>query len=167
MKISLSKLKYLARRSSAFLLDYIFFISIFGVMISLSGDFAPVTAEGTMNLTFIVTVLLLLFLYLLKDSIRGISLGKWCVGLMIRDAHYLDKIPSLWILSVRNFIALTTYPFEFGKIVFDSNNQRFVDVYFVTIVVENPDKAEFKLRALTASFLLLYFFLSFGDMLFS
>lgn len=167
MKISLIKLKYLVKRSSAFILDYIFFISLFGIILYISSFFTPVLAEGRVNFAFIVIVLLSFFLYMLKDLIKGISIGKWCVGLMIRDAAYPDIIPSLWILIKRNFIALTAYPFEFGKIIFDENNQRFADINFATIVIDNPNKADFKLRILTAASLLIYFFLSFSDILFS
>ena len=104
---------------------------------------------------------------MMKDSIKGISPGKWCLGLMIRNANSPDIIPSLWVLFVRNYIALTAHFLEFPKIIFDKNNQRFADIYFVTVVIDNPDKAELKLRALTASFLLLYFFFSFSEILFA
>jgi len=154
---------HIAKRSLAFIIDYI--IGIITLAISISFYGLPNMSDEKSAFRFFVQILLLLFIFLLKDSIRGISIGKWCVGLMIRDANHLDRVPSIQSMVRRNFTALLWFVFEFFKLIFDENNQRFIDKFCETIVVDNPDKAEFKFRVLIAIGILIYFFLDLVDLI--
>ena len=80
-----------------------------------------------------------LFLYFAKDSIKGISVGKWIMGIMVRDANNSTIIPSFGRLLVRNLF-IVIWPVEFLVLAFSQEKKRLGDKTAKTIVFKNPIK---------------------------
>ena len=94
-----------------------------------------------------------------KDSIKGISLGKWIMGIMVRNETNENSIPTFWKLFIRNSF-LMIWPIEFFVSVFDTNKKRIGDKVTNTVVLKNPNKATktYRIIALVAFGLVFYGF---------
>lgn len=73
-------------------------------------------------------------LYLFKDVRKGVSVGKWFMGIMIKNED--GTIPSTPSLYGRN-VSLLFYPLDICYLLFNKNNQRFAESMSGTIVVFN------------------------------
>jgi len=78
-------------------------------------------------------------LYTAKDSIKGMSLGKWVMGIMVRDAENPDKVPSFGRLFLRNAF-LTILPIELIILLSSGEKKRLGDKAAKAIVIRNPNK---------------------------
>jgi uncharacterized RDD family membrane protein YckC len=78
-------------------------------------------------------------LYFSKDSIKGISVGKWIMGIMIRDENNQNDVPSYGRLFLRNLFIII-WPVEFIMLATSDQKKRLGDKVAKTIVVENPNK---------------------------
>ena len=79
------------------------------------------------------------FLYFLKDAIKGISIGKWIMGIMVRDAVNVDNIPSIGRLFLRNLLVII-WPIEFFILATNDEKKRLGDKIAKTTVVKNPTR---------------------------
>lgn len=86
-------------------------------------------------------------LFFAKDSLKGVSPGKWMMGIMVRNKNNPNEIPSFKRLFVRNLL-LIIWPVEFIVLVRNEQNQRYGDKSVETIVVKNPNKLSKVLRGL-------------------
>jgi len=97
--------------------------------------------------------------YFAKESIKGISFGKWIMGIMVRVETDVNSIPTFWKLFIRNLF-LMIWPIEFLASVLDKNKRRIGDKVTNTVVLKNPDRATktYRIIALVAIGLFLYGF---------
>lgn len=93
--LSLSSRK---RRIAAFMIDH-FVMSMLIVSILflfIDSNFMDENNVGRMTTLMLAVFLTGFLLYFAKDSIKGISAGKWIMGIMVRDSVDTNKIPSFW-----------------------------------------------------------------------
>ncbi len=110
-------------------------------------------------ITIIVAPLGLL-LYLAKDNYKGISFGKWVMGIIVRDENSKIHSPSHLNLFARN-LPLIIWPIEFIAILFSKNKQRLGDKLGKTLVFRNQERPKKLLRVLSIIGLGLIFFVFF------
>jgi uncharacterized RDD family membrane protein YckC len=129
------------RRIVAYLIDHftMSFLIISIVFISLGTDFMNETDIGNKMAIMLPTMLIGFFLYFAKDSIKGISPGKWIMGIMVRDENELNVIPSFGRLFIRNLF-LIIWPIEFIVLATSQEKKRLGDRTVKTIVVKNQNK---------------------------
>ena len=81
------------RRIAAFLIDH-FTMTFIIVAISFSSvgtGFLDEDNAGNAMVRIIPTMLIGFILYFAKDSIKGVSSGKWIMGIMVRDENNHTK----------------------------------------------------------------------------
>lgn len=130
------------RRIVAFMIDHVVmsFLMVALIFLALGPDFMDDDdPQKFMSIMFGVGLPAFL-LYFAKDSIKGTSLGRWTLGIMVRDANNPDNIPSFGRLLARNLF-LIIWPIEFIVLAFSNERRRLGDKTTRTIVVNNPDKA--------------------------
>lgn len=136
--LSLSSRK---RRIAAFMIDHFamsfLMVSIF--FLSLGPDWFNGGNGSSLFISMIVVMIPGIILYFAKDSIKGISIGKWIMGIMVRDATNHNNIPSFQRLLVRNLFAMI-WPVEFIVLASSPEKKRLGDKTANTVVVKNPDK---------------------------
>ncbi len=129
------------RRIVAFLIDHFTFaflvVSI--VFLSLGTDFMNETNLSKLASNMLPTMLIGFLMYFAKDSIKGISPGKWVMGIMVRDANNLNEVPSFGRMFVRNLF-LIIWPIEFIVLASSQEKKRLGDNTAKAIVVKNPNK---------------------------
>jgi len=131
------------RRIVAFLTDHIVltFLGASVVFLILGPDFIDKINIDHFRNILILVLLPVFLIYFCKDFINGISLGRWIMGIMVRDEDNSKEVPSKTRLFVRNLFLLI-WPVELLALIFNKNKQRFGDNFAKTIVVKNPDKAK-------------------------
>lgn len=129
------------RRIAAFIIDHFVmtFLIVSIVFIALGPDFTDENDPGKMIPKMLFITIPGFILYFAKDSLKGISVGKWIMGIMVRDENNQNEIPSFGRLFLRNLFIII-WPVEL--IVFATNEQkkRLGDKVAKTIVVENLNK---------------------------
>lgn len=116
------------RRIIAFLIDHfiVTFLMVVAVFLMLGPNFMDTDNVGNLTSKIGPTVLLGFLVYFAKDSIKGISPGKWIMGIMVRDEHNLDQVPSIGTLLIRNLFLLI-WPIECIVLVFSKEKKRLGD----------------------------------------
>ncbi|PWG06162.1 RDD family protein [Polaribacter aquimarinus] len=129
------------RRIAAFLIDHFTFIFlIIGIMFLLLGTgFMDENNFNNLTNKMLPTMLIGFLIYFAKDSIKGISPGKWVMGIMVRDENNLNRAPSFGKLFFRNLF-LIIWPVEFILLVSSQEKKRLGDKTTKAIVVKNPNK---------------------------
>lgn len=129
------------RRIAAFLVDHfaMTFLTVSIVFIALGPNFMDENNPNKMMATMLFVMIPSFFLYFAKDSLKGISVGKWIMGIMVRDENNQNETPSFGRLFLRNLFIII-WPVEF--IVWATNDQkkRLGDKIAKTVVVKNPNK---------------------------
>ncbi|EID73878.1 RDD family protein [Imtechella halotolerans] len=135
------------RRIIAFLIDHfiVTFLMVVAVFLMLGPNFMDTDNVGNLTSKIGPTVLLGFLVYFAKDSIKGISPGKWIMGIMVRDEHNLDQVPSIGTLLIRNLFLLI-WPIECIVLVFSKEKKRLGDRIGKTVVVKNPVRSSLYLR---------------------
>lgn len=88
-------------RIIAFLIDHFIIVAIAFIPFFLS--FNKVIDDTESIFSFALKIVLIAFLlYLIKDSILGISIGKWFMGIKVREKEDYHKVPGVFRLLVRN-----------------------------------------------------------------
>lgn len=129
------------RRIVAYFIDYVVisFLIISMIFSFLGTDFV----EKSDTPKFVQTILFAMhfgfFFYFSKDSIKGISPGKWVMGIMVRDQNDFNVKPSFARLFLRN-ITLVIWPIEFIVLATSDKKLRLGDNLSKTVVLENPNK---------------------------
>lgn len=149
------------RRIAAFIIDlfvYSFIMVAIAFMI-LGPDFMDNNNSENMNSIMVIVMIPGFVLFFAKDSIKGISLGKWIMGIMVRDESDLNLVPSFWKLIIRNLF-LMLWPIEFIVSALDKNKKRIGDKLTNSVVLKNPDKAKkvYRIIALIVIGLIFYGF---------
>lgn len=137
-KLDLSSRK---RRIAAFLIDHfvLTFLMVSIVFLALGPNYMDENNIGKMTSTMLAVMLPGFLLYFAKDSIQGISIGKWIMGIMVRDQINSNEIPSFGRLLVRNLFIII-WPVEFIVLAANQDKKRLGDKVAKTIVVKNPSK---------------------------
>jgi uncharacterized RDD family membrane protein YckC len=125
-----------------------FFIDLFVVSFLMSGTVFLVLGPNFIDqnnfdkMSTIMTIVMIpgFILYLGKESIKGISFGKWIMGIMVRVETNVNSIPTFGKLFIRNLF-LMIWPIEFFASVLDKNKRRIGDKLTNTVVLNNPSKA--------------------------
>jgi uncharacterized RDD family membrane protein YckC len=128
------------RRIASFLIDHIlltFLIVSLVFLVVNPNEF--VSGSGFLNFKTIIIFTIGLFIYFAKDSYKGISIGKWIMGTMVRANENLLNVPSFGRLLLRN-IFLIIWPIEFVVMIMDENKRRLGDKFAKATVLNNSDK---------------------------
>jgi len=149
------------RRIAAFFIDLfvITFLMVTIVFLILGPKFIDEDNFDKMSTTIMFVMIPGLILYLGKEFIKGISVGKWIMGIMVRDQSDLNLVPPIWKLVIRNLF-LTIYPIEFIVSLIDKNKKRIGDKVTNSVVLNNPnkDKKVYRIAAFVAFGLIFYGF---------
>ncbi|MFD1739760.1 RDD family protein [Bacillus salitolerans] len=155
----MSEIKLASRKSRilAYLIDH-FVLSLFLVI-----PFTILMANEDIESDFLfalfpIWMIIFFIFYCLKDSFKGISLGKWVIGIGVRDENDRSDIPSIPRLFLRNLL-LVIWPIEFIVLAINKNKQRLGDKVANTIVIKVREMGVWKkivvvLLAIVISFVL-------------
>jgi uncharacterized RDD family membrane protein YckC len=129
------------RRIAAFLIDHftMTFLIVAIVFLSLGTNFIDENNFRNIATKMLPTMIFGFLLYFAKDSIKGISVGKWIMGIMVRDENNPTLIPSFGRLFIRNLFIII-WPIEFIVLALNEEKKRLGDKTAKTIVVKNPNK---------------------------
>ena len=129
------------RRIAAFAIDHFVmtFLMVSIVFIALGPNFMDENKMGKMTTTMLAVMLPGFLLYSAKDSIKGISVGKWIMGIMVRDENNQNEIPSFGRLLLRNLFIII-WPVEFIVLATNDQKKRLGDKVAKTVVLKNPNK---------------------------
>jgi len=137
LKFSISSRK---KRRLAFFIDEFIMISLIFSIISmlLETNLIDENNPEKMILTVLFVIILGGIIFFTKDSFKGISVGKWMIGIMIRDENSQNEIPSFGRLFLRNIFILIA-PIESIIMANNDQNKRLGDKVAKTLVVDNPN----------------------------
>ncbi|NRD20202.1 RDD family protein [Winogradskyella eckloniae] len=137
------------RRIAAFLVDHFVmtFLIVSITFLALGPDYLNEPDFSKITAIMLTTFLIGFAIYFGKDSINGISIGKWIFGIMVRDEDNPEIVPSIGKLFFRN-IFLIIGPVEFIMLASSNEKKRLGDKIAKTIVVKNPNTPSKTLRIL-------------------
>jgi uncharacterized RDD family membrane protein YckC len=129
------------RRIAAFIIDHftMTFLIVGFVFLSLGTDFMDENNFSNLMTKMLPTLLVGFLLYFAKDSIKGVSPGKWVMGIMVRNENSPSEVPSFGKLFIRNLF-LIIWPIEFIVLASSQEKKRLGDKVAKAIVVKNPNK---------------------------
>lgn len=129
------------RRIVAFIIDHFVmtFLIVSIVFIALGPNFMDENNPSKMMTTMFSVMIPGFLLYFAKDSLKGISAGKWIMGIMVRDENNQNEIPSFGRLFLRNLFIII-WPVEFIVLATNDQKKRLGDKVAKTVVVKNPNK---------------------------
>lgn len=129
------------RRIAAFIIDHFVmtFLMVSIVFIALGPNFMDENNPSKMMTTMLIVMIPGFILYFAKDSLKGISAGKWIMGIMVRDENNQNQIPSFGRLFLRNLFIII-WPVEFIVLATNDQKKRLGDKVAKTVVVKNPNK---------------------------
>lgn len=129
------------RRIAAFLIDHFVmtFLMVSIVFMVLGPNFMDENNPSKMMITMLFVMIPGFILYFAKDSLKGISIGKWIMEIMVRDEKNQNEIPSFGRLFLRNLFIII-WPVEFIVLATDNQKKRLGDKVAKTVVVKNPNK---------------------------
>ncbi|WP_299228921.1 cytochrome c oxidase assembly factor Coa1 family protein [uncultured Psychroserpens sp.] len=128
------------RRIVAFLIDHTSILFLIVTISFLSLGTSYIDENNPSNLLSLVpTILFGFLLYFLKDSIKGVSLGKWIMGIMVRDINNYNEVPSLGRLFIRNLLIII-WPIELFGLLTNQEKRRFGDKIAKTTVLKSSKK---------------------------
>lgn len=163
MKENFLKKSSRKRRIAAYVIDHfvMIFLIAFFVFITLGTKSFD---GGKLENRFFVIASIVFFIgflvYFSKDSIKGTSIGKWVMGIMIRDENNYNLVPSYSRLLVRNLF-MVVWPIEFIVLATNNEKKRLGDKSQKTVVLKNPNKPKVLPRILTLIGLVIILFMSF------
>jgi uncharacterized RDD family membrane protein YckC len=129
------------RRIAAFIIDHFVmtFLIVSIVFIALGPNFMDENNPSKMMMIMLFVMIPGFILYFAKDSLKGISVGKWIMGIMVRDDNNPNEIPSFGRLFLRNLFIII-WPVEFIVLATNDQKKRLGDNVAKTVVVKNPNK---------------------------
>lgn len=129
------------RRIAAFIIDHFVmtFLMVSIVFIALGPNFMDENNPSKMMTTMLFVMIPGFILYFAKDSLKGISVGKWIMGIMVRDENDQNENPSFGRLFLRNLFIII-WPVEFIVLATNDQKKRLGDKVSKTVVVKNPNK---------------------------
>ena len=129
------------RRIVAFLIDHftMTFLIVAISFMSIGTGFLDENNSSSVMAKMLPTMLIGFLLYFAKDSIKGVSPGKWIMGIMVRDENNHTEIPSVARLFIRNLLIII-WPIEFIVLAISQEKKRLGDKIAKTSVLKNPKK---------------------------
>ncbi|BCY28598.1 RDD family protein [Flavobacterium okayamense] len=129
------------RRIAAFIIDhFVFSFLLVGIIFLFLGtNFIDENNFEKITSVMLPSMFVGFIIYFAKDSIKGISPGKWIMGIMVRDENHPEEIPSFGRLLLRNLFLLI-WPIEFIILAASQDKKRLGDKSANAIVVKNPNK---------------------------
>lgn len=129
------------RRIAAFCIDHIVMSALMVslVFLMIGPGFIDRMNNNHMGTSILAVIIPLFFIYFTKDSIHGISIGKWIMGIMVRNENDYQATPSFWKLFIRN-IFIVVWPVEFIVLAVRNDKKRIGDLLAKTAVVKSPVK---------------------------
>lgn len=127
------------RRIFAFMIDHITmsFLAGMGGLLAMGKHWD--TAEPGQMMSAILPIILVVFVvYFMKDSVRGMSPGRFILGIAVRDEADLEKCPNIFRLALRNLL-IVIWPIEFLVLTFSKEKRRLGDRLAKTIVIRRED----------------------------
>ena len=149
------------RRIAAFFIDHFVmtFLIVVLVLLVMGTNIMETNNFGNMATKMSLSMLFGFFLYFAKDSVKGVSFGKWTMGIMVRNENNPNQIPSFGRLLIRNLL-LIIWPIEFIILAASKNKKRLGDEFAKTIVVRNSNKTKILPIILTLTSVIVVFFFS-------
>ena len=113
------------RRIVAFLIDHftMTFLIVAISFMSIGTGFLDENNSSSVMAKMLPTMLIGFLLYFAKDSIKGVSPGKWIMGIMVRDENNHTEIPSVARLFIRNLLIII-WPIEFIVLAISQEKKR-------------------------------------------
>ncbi len=93
---------------------------------------------GRMLATMLPIMLVVFVVYFLKDSARGMSPGRFVLGIAVRDHSEPERCPNILRLALRNLL-IVIWPIEFFVLAFSKEKRRVGDRLAETVVVRRTD----------------------------
>lgn len=133
------KLSSRRRRIFAFMIDHVImsFLAGMGGLLAM-GKHWDTTSPDRMIGTMLPTMLVVFVVYFMKDSVRGMSPGRFVLGIAVRDHAEPDTTPNVGRLILRNLL-IVIWPVEFFVLAFSKHKRRIGDLAAKTIVVRRED----------------------------
>ncbi len=131
------------RRIAAFILDHVImtFLIVSIIFLILGPGYLDNTNSENTFLTILFGIIIGLGIYISKDCYKGISIGKWILGIMVRDENNRNEVPTFGRLFLRNLF-IVVWPIEFIVLALSDDKKRIGDKVAKTIVLKNPNKPE-------------------------
>jgi uncharacterized RDD family membrane protein YckC len=129
------------RRIAAFAIDHFIntFLAVGTILLAAWPIFTDENNPNNMRAAILLLIVPVLLFYFAKDSFKGISIGRWIMGIMVRDENKPNEIPSFGRLFLRNLF-MVIWPVEFIVLATNDEKKRLGDKIAKTIVVKNPNK---------------------------
>lgn len=126
------------RRILAFLIDQfvVTFLIVSIIFIFLKDDFLKESPTAEFMPAFIFIMIIGFLIYFMKDSYKGTSIGKFIVGITVREQENPTKIPLFHKLFIRNLF-LIIWPIEFIILISSKQKQRLGDKVSKTVVLRS------------------------------
>jgi uncharacterized RDD family membrane protein YckC len=136
------QLASIGRRIAAFFIDHILFTFciVMGIFLMVGTEFEDIRGALIRIVGMLAILIPGLFIYTAKDTVKGISPGKWVMGIMVRDANDPTKVPNFGRLLVRNLL-IFIWPVEMIILATNPERRRLGDQIGKTVVLNNPKKA--------------------------
>ncbi len=150
------------RRFTACIIDlFVITLIMIGVAaIDLGTDFFDKYELTYIQTTLFTIICLGLILFFSKDSYRGISFGRWIMGIMVRN-DVDNEVPSYMSLFIRNLFILV-WPVELIILLVNTDKKRLADKVSKTIVLENSKETN-RLFRIGVLFLIVFGFYFFAE----
>ncbi len=144
----------------AWIIDFwiIFFLMIILIFLVLGSNFMDKYGETSVKIVLLFALIVGIILFFSKDSYKGISIGRWIMGTMVRND--LNKQHASFIsLFIRNIFTII-WPVELIILIIKHNSKRIGDNVTKTVVLKNPIKTKlyYKLGAIILFVIGLYLF---------
>jgi uncharacterized RDD family membrane protein YckC len=123
-----------------------------------------IAEENEANAPIFLLFLVLFLLYALKDTIKGQSIGKWLLGIGVREQDSQTEIPSISKLFFRNVTQVLGF-IEFIVLAVNKDKQRIGDKLAKTVVVKIREMGIWKKAVIGLSAIFLSFALFFTSII--
>ena len=121
------------------MIDHIIMSFLAGMSCLLAmGEHWDMADPGRMLSIMLPVMLVIFVIYFMKDSFRGISPGRFVIGIAVRDHAEPNATPGILRLALRNLLIII-WPVEFFVLAFSKQKRRLGDRLAKTIVVRRED----------------------------
>jgi uncharacterized RDD family membrane protein YckC len=144
------------RRLCAFMIDHVIMSSlgVNGVLLAVGRHWDMAGPEQAMSV-LLPGLAIIMIVYVMKDSVRGISPGRFFLGIAVRDSSDPGQCPGILRLTLRNlFIAI--WPVEFFVLAFSRQKRRLGDRFARTVVIRHDVLPVWKRRLAFAGFAVVF-----------
>lgn len=129
------------RRIAAIFIDHFVmtFLMVSVILLIIGPDFMDENNFDKMTTIALLVMIPGFFIYFAKDSIKGISVGRWIMGIMVCNEIDYNTTPSFWKMFIRN-VFIIIWPIEFIVLAVSDDKKRIGDKVTKTVVIKNTNK---------------------------